>query len=302
MKLAPIILFVYCRPYHTQKTIEALRANFLAEQSDLYIFSDGARDNKISERVQQVRQYIHNIDGFHSVKINERAENLGLAKSIITGVSEVISERGRVIVMEEDLISSPNFLDFANQALEKYEKEKKVFSIAGYTYKLKIPSDYEFDNYFTPRCESLGWGTWIDRWQKVDWDIIDFNKFIADKVEQQKFSAAGEDLVDMLKKQVAGKLDSWAVRWCYAHHKNDACCSYPVDSKIIHIGDDKYATHVKSTKQILETKLDEGKQRTFSFSPGIDVLDEIMAQYQKMFKRSILKKIKIFLFRFINIT
>jgi hypothetical protein len=292
MKIAPIILFVYCRPYHTQKTVEALKANYLASQSDLYIFSDGPKDIKVSESVNRVREYIHEIDGFRSVKIKERTGNLGLANSIIAGVSEVISLHGRVIVLEDDLVSSPNFLDFANRSLEKYESEKKIFSIAGYTYNLQFPPLYDYGNYFSPRCESLGWGTWIDRWQKADWKIADFKNFLSNKDDQKTFSHGGEDLVDMLRKQLEGKIDSWAVRWCYAHFRNEAYCSYPVISKIIHIGTDKYATHVKFRKRFLDTKLDPGEQREFNLSPKILVEDYIQIQYQRIFRPNLLKKIK----------
>jgi hypothetical protein len=301
MKIAPIILFVYCRPYHTQKTIEALKANYLASQSDLYIFSDGPKDIKVSESVYRVREYIHEIDGFRSVKIKERTGNLGLANSIIAGVSEVIPLHGRVIVLEDDLVSSPNFLDFANQSLEKYESEKKIFSIASYTYNLQFPPHYDYGNYFSPRCESLGWGTWIDRWQKADWKIADFKNFLSNKDDQKTFSHGGEDLVDMLKKQLEGKIDSWAVRWCYAHFRNEAYCSYPVISKIIHIGTDKYATHVKFRKRFLDTKLDSGEQREFNLSPKILVEDYIQIQYQRIFRPNLLKKIKKQLLALLNL-
>ncbi len=290
-RLAPVIVFVYNRPNHTRKTLEALSKNYLAAESDLYIFCDGAKNSEAAERVNDVRKIADGIGGFKSVTITKRDKNLGLANSVITGVSEVIKKHGKVIVVEEDLISSPNFLDFANQSLDKYESVKNVFSIAGYTYNIELPENYKHDNYFTPRCESLGWGTWIDRWEKADWQMKDFDNFLHNSKERKNFGRIGEDLVDMLINQMAGKVDSWAVRWCYSHYKNNAYCSYPAVSKIIHIGDDKHSANVKRKVKFLETPLDEGSKRNFNFLNKAGTEDKILSQYRSIFKKSFLKKI-----------
>lgn len=292
MSLAPVVLFVYNRPAFLKKTVDALANNYLAAQSDLFVFSDAPKKNEPPDKVLEVRNYIKMIRGFKSITISERMENFGLAKSVISGVTEVIKSFGKVIVLEDDLISSPNFLNFANACLDKYQNHKNVFSIASYTYNLQIPNDYVFDNYFTPRCESLGWGTWIDRWEKVDWDIKDIWSFLRDKIAQKRFSEGGDDLIDMLIKQMAGKLDSWAVRWCYAHYKNNALCSYPVRSKIVHIGIDKTGTNVKKKEKILETELDESGLSDFNLIDDPFVISSIMIQYKKYFKRNLIKKLK----------
>ena len=136
-KLSPVVLFVYNRPEHTKKTIEALQQNHLASESNLYIFSDGCKNENDKIRVEKVREFIQSVKGFKSVSITQREKNLGLANSVITGVSDVINKFGKVIVLEDDLVISPYFLQYMNKALDFYEKEEQVISIHGYIYPVK---------------------------------------------------------------------------------------------------------------------------------------------------------------------
>jgi hypothetical protein len=302
MELAPVLLFVYARPSETEKTIEALSKNYLAKDSDLFVFSDGPKNDNLIKAVNNVRHLIKAFSGFKNITIIEREKNYGLAKSIISGVSEVMINYDKVIVVEEDLISSLNFLDFLNSSLIKYENNKKVFSVTGYTYQLGVPNGYKFDNYFTQRCESLGWGTWKDRWIKADWDVTDFKSFIKDKSELKKFDNVGADLIGMLLKQRLGKLDSWAVRWCYAHFRNNSYCSYPIKSKIVHIGEGGEATHVKKEVKILDTEIDIELKRKFEFADQAFLEPEIIKQYSKMFRKTIVKRFrnKIYKYKYLK--
>lgn len=293
MDLAPIALFVYARPNETLQTLEALRKNYLAKDSDLFIFSDGAKGEKDFNQVNQVRDIIKNNSfPFKKIEIVERKKNFGLANSIISGVTEVLNHYDKIIVMEEDLVSSPNFLNFVNASLSRYVDEDKIFSVTGYTYDFEIPEDYKYDNYFLPRCESLGWGTWKNRWLKADWDLKDLNDFLSDKKSLKDFSEIGNDLLSMLLKQQLGKVNSWAIRWCYAHFKNNAFCSYPVKSKIIHIGEGGFATHVKSETKFLETKLDDSNKVDFDFSNVLSINEVIFNQYKKLFRKTLAKQIR----------
>lgn len=177
MKLAPITLFVYNRPDHTNKTIEALKKNKFAKESELFIFSDGPKKQEDASKVKEVRKYLKTIDGFNDVFIKESEKNKGLANSIISGVTEVINKYRKVIVLEDDLITSPVFLEYMNFLLNRYEAEKKVYSVTGYNHPekiMKIPKDYKYDIYFNPRASSWSWGTWKDRWDNVDWEVKDF--------------------------------------------------------------------------------------------------------------------------------
>src|SRR5262245_24975653 len=132
MNAAPIALFTYNRPDHTRQTVEALRKNELAEETDLLVFSDAPGRPDDAERVRQVREYVDTISGFKSVRVVARARNLGLAGSIIDGVTQVCGESGRAIVLEDDLVTSPFFLGFMNKALDTYASEDRVGSVHGY--------------------------------------------------------------------------------------------------------------------------------------------------------------------------
>lgn len=136
-KLAPIVLFVYNRKDHTEQTIEALKKNDLAIESDLFIYSDATKNDVNSDAVKEVREYIKTINGFKSITIVERKNNMGLAKSVVSGVSEIVNKYGKVIVLEDDLITAPQFLRYMNKNLENYEKVEDVISIHGYNYPIK---------------------------------------------------------------------------------------------------------------------------------------------------------------------
>jgi len=237
MKLAPIVLFVYNRVQHARKTLNAVQKNYLASESDLFIFSDGPRGDGDQKAVNNIRNLIKEINGFNSVTIIERNNNLGLARSIISGVSEIIEKYGRAIVIEDDIVTSPGFLTFINDALNKYEDKKHIFSITGINF-IKIPESYKQNTYLFYRCSSWGWATWEDRWSCVDWTVSDYRDFEADKEAQKKFNRGGRDLSLMLRDQMTGEIDSWAIRWAYSHYKNDAYCLYPAVSLVSNIGFD----------------------------------------------------------------
>jgi hypothetical protein len=292
MKLAPIALFVYNRPVHTRKTIEFLLDNNLSSQSNLYIFSDAPKREEDKSKVAAVRKYIHSIKGFNEIHINEREKNLGLAKSIVSGVTEVVDKYGSVIVLEDDLVTSPEFLTYMNCLLNKYEDEKDVFCVTGYNHSpslMQIPENYPYDVYFNPRPCSWGWGVWKDKWDKADWDVSDFNRFIKDKDLQNKFNYSGEDKSEMLMKQMRGEIDSWAIRWDYTLFKNDAFCVYPVKSYIDNIGNDSTGVHCgKSTRfsQSDLNRLDYPK-----LPPNIEINPEIMNNFRKVYSKNIIQKL-----------
>lgn len=244
--LAPVVIFVYARPEHTQKTIEALAKNHGADETEVYIYSDAAKNEKAIENVKLVREYIDTLPErqyFKSVKIIKAQSNKGLANSVISGVSEIIEQYGKVIVVEDDLVSSPDFLEYMNDALEYYEKDNEIWSISGYTFQIDTPKDYKSDVYLSYRGCSWGWATWKDRWEKVDWNVSDYNRFKINKKLRKKFNRGGRDMANMLDLQMQGKIDSWAIRWCYAQFQFDMLTVYPVVSRIKNIGLDGTGTH-----------------------------------------------------------
>lgn len=253
MKTAPIILFCFNRPEHLKKTVEALKNNALASVSDLYIYSDGPRHSKDTPKVTAVRDYLSTVMGFQSITIVERPENWGLANSIIARVTEIIEKHGRVIVMEDDLVCTPDYLDYMNQMLETYKDSSSIFSVSGYLFPIAIPNEYKQDVCALPRASSWGWGTWLNRWEKANFEVPDFAEFMQNPLAKKGFMQGGEDMLPMLIKQRLGMIDSWAIRWCYTHFKYQATCLYPIKSKIYSTGVDGKGTNVRYTNRFATT-------------------------------------------------
>ncbi len=244
--LAPIVLFVYNRPMHTEKTISALMGNPLAKESHLVVFSDGPKSPEDSQAVEKVREIVGELKGFKSVEVNFQEHNLGLANSVISGVTKIISQHGKAIVLEDDLEVSARFLEFMNSALVHYERQDSVFSIGGYQFPettMTIPSGYEYDTYSGFRCCSWGWATWADRWSQVNWNIEDTDSFFDNPVERDRFNRGGQDLSISLLEQRRAQIDSWAIRYCYSHFTNDKYCIYPTKTLVRNIGLDGSGIH-----------------------------------------------------------
>jgi hypothetical protein len=287
-KTAPIVLFVYNRPEHTRRTVESLLKNNLSGNSSVFIFSDGPKSDSDSLKIKSVREYVKSIKGFENIEIKSRDKNIGLANSVISGMNEILSFNESIIAMEDDLITSPSFLSFMNNALAFYHADKRIFSVSGYPYPIQVPKSYLQDIFISYRASSWGWGTWKDRWEKVDWEVRDFNNFISDKPTQKLFSRAGEDLTPMLKSQMKGDVDSWAIRWSYAHFKQNAFCLYPVVPLCKNIGTDKSGTHSASSDK-LDVEVNVSKS-TFQMEINPQLNDYIVNQTQKLFKLSLYRK------------
>jgi len=246
MAPSPIALFVYNRPEHTAATLAALRANDLAARSELRVFCDGPARERDRAAVEAVRRIVRSAGGFASIELFERERNAGLAASIIEGVSSAIAAAGRLIVLEDDLVTSPHFLRFMNAALDRYADVPEVFSVSGYNLPLAVmrpPRGYPYDAYFNPRSSSWGWATWRDRWERADWDVAGYEAFARDPAARRAFNAGGDDLADMLDAQRAGRIDSWSIRWSFTHFAHRAVAVYPVKSYVDNIGLDGSGTH-----------------------------------------------------------
>lgn len=240
--LAPIVLFTYRRV--PKETIESLLENDLASISKLFIFSDGSKNELDKSDVIEVRDYLKSIRGFKNVIIKKSEKNKGLASSIIGGVSEIMNKYAKVIVLEDDLIVSNNFLEYMNEALEYYKDDIKIWSISGYGPKLPCFENYEKDLYLSPRGSSWGWASWKDRWEIIDWDVKDFKLLKNNKQLREQFELGGNDMYKMLELQMLGKIDSWAIRWCFNQFMQAKYTVYPVKSKTVNAGfNDSKGTH-----------------------------------------------------------
>jgi hypothetical protein len=225
-KRAPIALFVYNRPSHTQQTVQALLKNGPAAASDLFVFADAPANPAADSAVQQVRDYVHRIAGFRSVTVVERPENFGLANSIIDGVTRLCEQYGRVIVLEDDLITSPYFLDFMNDALDRYESQERVMQVAGYMFSGPLTVDE--DALLLPFITSWGWATWRRAWRHFDPQASGYERLRNDPALKAKFNLNGHyDYFRMLQRQQQGMVDSWAIRWYLSVFLREGVALYP---------------------------------------------------------------------------
>jgi hypothetical protein len=244
-KVAPVILFVYNRPWHTQQTIEALRQNESASETELFIYADGPKKPAHTDALREVRQYIRSVDGFKSVTLVERYENFGLARSVITGVTEIVNRHGRAIVLEDDLITSPYFLRFMNDALEFYQNEERVISIHGYVYPIKarLPETFMIKD-----TGCWGWATWKRGWDLFDPDGKKLLQEIERKRLTKKFDINGSYFfTKMLRDQTKGINNSWAIRWQASAFLQDRLTLFPGISLVKNIGNDNSGVHSAAT-------------------------------------------------------
>ena len=261
--LAPIILFCYNRPWHVEQTLEALSRNELADQSLLYIYCDGPKEGaseEMRQKIAEVRQVVRKRQWCNEVHIVEALKNKGLANSIIDGVTEVINKHGKVFVLEDDLVSSPYMLRYVNKALNFYENYAGVFSISVNRpplSKMQIPEDYSYDVFASLRSFSTGWGTWKDRWNKVDWSMDDFDQCKENPHIIHALNRKGEDFASMMQMQEDGLIDSWAVRFCFAHFKYHAVAILPCKSYVTNIGFDGTGTHSGTVYNMYENDLSQ---------------------------------------------
>lgn len=246
MDCAPVIVFVYKRLEQTKKTFESLIDNELAKESEVYIYADGAKNEKEKSSVEAVREYIKSLqvtNAFKKVVIVEQDHNCGLANSVIAGVNSIIFDKKKVIVIEDDIQTSPYFLTYMNECLQFYENDTRIWSISGYTPELPKLKNYEKNVYLNYRASTWGWGTWMDRWETVDWKVQDYNKFKYNIKRRMMLCRGGNDMPSMLKAQMKGKIDSWGIRWCYSQSKRNMLSIAPTVSLVRNNGLDGTGTH-----------------------------------------------------------
>lgn len=245
MPRAPIALFTYNRPWHTRQLLESLCANEGARESELFIFCDGPKSLKDVEAVGAVRDLVKSRNWCGKVNVVEQIHNLGLANSIIKGVTEIVNRYGKIIILEDDLVLSPQFLNYMNDALEIYKDVSKVMHISAYMFPLKE----EFpETFFYRGTTCWGWGTWKGSWDKFDSD----GKRLAEefKSKNSKFEfdiQGGNAFYKMLKKQIAGSVDSWAIRWYASVFLDRGLCLHPGRSLVKNIGHDMSGVHCDLT-------------------------------------------------------
>jgi len=241
MNFAPIVLFTYKRLWHTKQTVEALQKNLYADQSELFIFSDGAKNEKDELKVKEVREYLKTIKGFKKIEIIERDKNWGLANNIIDGVTEIVNNFGKVIVLEDDIITSPYFLKYMNEALERYEEEKKVMHISGYMFPIK--TDGLPDTFFLKPTSCWGWATWKRAWKYFERSPQKQIKLLS-KEQIKDFNLNNSyNYWSQVILNYEGKLHTWAIFWYLSVYLKRGLSLHPRESLTKNIGTDETGTH-----------------------------------------------------------
>lgn len=292
---SPIALFVYNRPNHTRQTVEALQKNTLATESDLYIFSDGPKHNS-TETVAATRAYLRTITGFKSVSIQESEVNRGLATSIISGVSKVLEKHETIVVVEDDLVTSPYFLSFLNQALEIYRNDEQVVCINGYFYPVGKVLPQSF---FIKGADCQGWATWRRGWAHFDPDGKKLLREIRATRRSREFNHNNSyPFSRMLYFQQRGMIDSWAIRWYASAFLKNKLTLYPGVSMLKNIGFD--GSGVNSTvadEKIYDTVVETNEVRLerIAVKENIEVR-KILEDYYRATRKPFMLRVKERLF------
>ena len=290
--LAPIVVFTYNRPEHTLRAFNALLKNPLANESDIIIYSDSAKTANHNKAVDEVRSFLSEITGFRSKKVIHRDNNFGLAESIIQGVTGVLQESEKVIVLEDDMVVSPYFLEYMNEALDQFVDDNRVISVHGYVYPVDIKLPEAF---FLPGADCWGWATW-----RRGWEIFNPNgQYLLDELVRrhliQEFDYNGAyPFSNMLKDQVKGANDSWAIRWHASAFLAGKLTLYPGRSLVHNSGNDGSGIHCGTSDsmdiKLSETKINLNNIAVESSRIGREAFEIFFRQSQKSLLHRLLEK------------
>jgi GT2 family glycosyltransferase len=302
-KLAPIVLFVYNRPWHTRQCLEALMKNDLADQSILYIYADGPKESANEEqlqRIKEVRQLLREKKWTREVNIIEAEKNKGLTNSIIEGITFQVNMHSRVIVLEDDIVISSGFLKYMNEALKIYEQEEKVFGISGYTYPT-VSKDLP-ETYFLRMGSSWGWSTWKRAWDNLNFDVPDLIERLKTRENYKKFNVGGYPYFEMLLTQNKEFSDTWDIQWYASLFLANGFFLFPKKSLSKNIGFDNSGTHCDGdsyyetdlTDEIVIRRQDivessaarKGIEKSFSKARGsrIKIISIVKSKFSKLSK------------------
>jgi len=277
--LAPIVLFVYNRPEHTKQTLAALQKNTLAPETELFIYSDAAKNTAAQANVDEVRKMIMAITGFKKLTIVKQEKNIGLANSIISGVSEIVNKYGKVIVLEDDLLTSPHFLTFMNNALNYHKENPNVWHISGWNYP--IEQEGLSDTFLWRAMNCWGWATWADRWQHFDKNTEQLiEQFSKDDISNFNLDGT-EDFWGQVLANKAGEINTWAIYWYATIFKNKGLCLNPSQTYVDNIGLDGSGEHCDAN-DAYESQLNSNIINNF----GIEIIESKIAlsRIQKFYK------------------
>lgn len=293
--VAPVVVFAYNRPDHLNQTLAALAAADLARDSRVRVYADGPRNEGAREGVAAVRAVLDDPvwhDRFGTFEVVASDENNGLARAIIGGVTEVVEQAGRVIVLEDDLIVSRDFLRFMNDALDFYEADQTVGSISGFCPLKAPPPGYTADVMRVPRNCSTGWATWADRWREVDWTAADAPRLYRDPAFRKRFNAAGSDRVDRLRRQMQGTVSSWSIRFGLWQAASGRDTIFSSVNRLVNSGYDGSGVNTRAGEAINPTFRPEGSPYVLE---AVDTSPKVLAGFHRVYSGSLLARFRRYL-------
>ena len=295
MNTAPIIVFAYNRPDHLRRTLDALAKNDLASQSELYIYCDGPKINAPIEQIERIkanRKVAHAASGFKSVTVIERPKNIGLKANIVGAVTEIVNKYGRLITMEDYIVTSRGFLRFMNEALEIYKDDEQVMHISGYMWPHRWPLPETF--FFQAPCP-WGWATWKRAWQYYDDDAAKlYHQWENRRDEFDKFG--GDYLSKQLVANYQGTLNTWYVKWHAVVLQNNGLTLYPSRSLVNNEGFVEDATNCSPSDKFDVMTVDSVVVKRKPIKESRSAAHEVYAFYQgrwynKRRRNALLKKL-----------
>jgi len=283
LNLAPVGISTYSRLDHLQATVQGLASDPLSDQTDIFVFSDGPRTGD-EENVTLVRDFLRELNGFKSVTVIERETNNRVFNNR-DGIRTLLEQYGRIIFMEEDILIAPGFLCFMNLALKTYEHNNNVFSISGYRPPIKIPSEYTSDVFLLPRFCGWGFGTWKDRWDRIETRISrsEYLRLILNPSMIRRFNRGGLDMLFMLHADVFGQIDALDVKIFYQQFKMNMGTIYPVRHLAANRGHDGTGIHCVESSRF-DVDLDSSGDYDFHLPQNVDMNEQII-ESNKAFRR-----------------
>ena len=266
--LAPVVVSTYTRLGHLMRTVEALLANDLASKTSVTFLSDGPRKGD-EAAVDKVRDYLSQVSGFGELIVIQRDTNDRVANNR-GGMASLLAERGKMIFLEEDIVTAPGFIRYMNEALEFYENKPEVISISGYCPPIDIPSHLTCDNFFMKRFSAWGFATWASKFDPFGFEVdkAEARTLLASKKRLQDFCSRGPDLEGMLKSEVSGEIDALDVKVMFSNFKNNTYCSYPVCSFVQNAGFDGSGMHCGKSNRFDHLSLNT-KRSGFEFEQEV---------------------------------
>lgn len=273
----PVVIFGFNRPDAFKRLVDSLKTNDGLEERNIIVYVDGPRNDGDRAKISQVIR----LAGELTTNVIASSVNKGLAGSIIFGVSEVMKKYGMAIILEDDLVLMPSFLNYMDMALEKYKKEKSIFSICGYGLQIHRPTGYTGDVYLSRRSSSWGWATWADRWDSIDWELKDWNLIKRSKEIRRGFNKGGSDMFGMLCDYKEGKNNSWAIRFCFNQYLQNKYSVHPFRSLVANEGFGSDATNCRQKYSRFKISLNQSDNYLFSMPQVLHFNSHIDRQLSK---------------------